>query len=392
MNKELSINQLCIQLSSIDGIHNIKSKINNMNIDEKLSFLNTYSKLNIHCAQNPEAKWVLEDPVETWSVNLPKSTYTYNPKQNNTSIHWGQRKLLLTEVDFLTQFKKDNPKQNNYTFIYAGGAPGIHTPYLSDLFPEFNFILIDPSPFNIEENNKIKLINDYFTDDMAHKFSESYDNIIFCSDIRSFGNKTCQIEKQKCVDNDNISQLKWHHILNSKKSILKFRIPYNFNLKNINKFSNNYKYADGIVRFQPFARQRSGESRLWLDNKETYTFYNDVIYENVYQYFNEYTRANCYICDPKLKNIPGFDYCYDCVREYNIWEEYCKTFNKDNPIDIIKHINCQPELNYHNIKIQYSNKNYKIDFYDYRFGLYKDIYKLIDFAKNKTYFKYKKDY
>jgi hypothetical protein len=54
---------------------------------------------------------------------------------NNT--HLGQRKLLLSEMQFYLKIQKG-------TVIYAGSAPGEHTPVILKLFPNLNFIMVDP--------------------------------------------------------------------------------------------------------------------------------------------------------------------------------------------------------------------------------------------------------
>jgi hypothetical protein len=53
--------------------------------------------------------------------------------------HLGQRKLLLSEMIFYDKL----PKQS--TVIYAGSASGEHTPSMLELYPDFNFVMIDPN-------------------------------------------------------------------------------------------------------------------------------------------------------------------------------------------------------------------------------------------------------
>src|SRR5580700_407844 len=40
-------------------------------------------------------------------------------------LHWGQRKLLMTEIDFLTDFSM-NEKNKKVLVVYAGAADGKH--------------------------------------------------------------------------------------------------------------------------------------------------------------------------------------------------------------------------------------------------------------------------
>jgi hypothetical protein len=92
--------------------------------------------------------------------------------------HWGQRKLLLSEIQFLTKYYDlfDNNKKKYV--LYVGAAHGIHIPVLSKLFPELNFILYDPSKFRIKENDKIKYIMNFLLIKLQNIIVKIY--IILC--------------------------------------------------------------------------------------------------------------------------------------------------------------------------------------------------------------------
>ena len=68
----------------------------------------------------------------------PRSQYRDIPHHMRTTNHWGQRKLFLSEVEFLTMFIQDlrsrSPPPNCIIVVYAGAAAGNHIPYLFDLF------------------------------------------------------------------------------------------------------------------------------------------------------------------------------------------------------------------------------------------------------------------
>lgn len=70
--------------------------------------------------------------------------YQSDTKSLTPAVHIGQRKLFLSEVDFLNR----QPKNVKYC-IYAGSAPGHKTHLLSRMFPYIKFILIDPNEFEI---------------------------------------------------------------------------------------------------------------------------------------------------------------------------------------------------------------------------------------------------
>jgi len=107
-------------------------------------------------------------------------TYKSRRGEAKTTDHWGQRKLLMSEIEFLTFYARFFIQfQSNQTFlfsifcrkgsivVYAGAAPGTHTNFLSLLFPEVKFLLVDPANFDAWETDKIEIINGCFTDEMA---------------------------------------------------------------------------------------------------------------------------------------------------------------------------------------------------------------------------------
>eukprot|EP00906_Rhabdomonas_costata_P032463 RCo045732 len=97
----------------------------------------------------------------------PLALYRSRSSDLRTATHWGQAKLLLSEMDFLSLHAKDNT-----LVVYAGAAPGLHIPYLAKLFPEVQFELIDPARFDAEEKPgvKIHVVNEKFTDAMAQHY------------------------------------------------------------------------------------------------------------------------------------------------------------------------------------------------------------------------------
>lgn len=63
--------------------------------------------------------------------------------------HSGQRKLLLTEIQFITKFGDDIN-----LLIYAGSAPCEHISILLEMYPNLKFLLIDPNYHGIKEPYK----------------------------------------------------------------------------------------------------------------------------------------------------------------------------------------------------------------------------------------------
>ena len=336
------------------------------------------------------------------TINDLKKTYKYDDNDLNYHpiCHWGQKKLLLSEIQLFTNIiidnnnlkndnlKNDNLKDNNlkdnnlrdnnlrdYICVYVGSAPGIHLPILFDMFPELEWLLYDPAKYykliyqHKYYNKKVFIFNEFFNDDTIEqviKYNKHNKKIIFISDIRINNNEINII-------NDMKNQAIWGMKLNAKYMLLKFRIPYLLNNyvidhipKNINdlKFDknkiNNFDlkinncdemiYLKGDILLQLFSPQYSGELRLFVkqnNNKYDLDIYNYKDIETKIYRFNEYNR-NEFTCNNKqkiceniplnyIKLIPGYDNCIECIMEYLIMKDYLYYYkNIDDNIKIIK--------------------------------------------------------
>ena len=61
--------------------------------------------------------------------NFPRMVYRIRNEIEKTCLHWGQRKLLISEIEFLTKYSRKND-----TILYIGAAPGIHINILIHLY------------------------------------------------------------------------------------------------------------------------------------------------------------------------------------------------------------------------------------------------------------------
>ena len=200
----------------------------------------------------------------------------YKSNQKTIGTHLGQRKLFLSEVQFLSYCLKSTQVPNNLYCVYAGSAPGQKTHLLSKIFPTVKFILVDPAKADIvvdgkshrdfkhndvvhlhhkyptlsntystdnkeivqmtpEEKSeimkfiestqyKIYIIEDLMTEDIANMLSE-FENTVYISDIRSN-----MFNEDFPTDTDiyfnhalNYNVMK---IMNPYMSMIKFRIPF----------------------------------------------------------------------------------------------------------------------------------------------------------------------
>src|SRR5579871_2203255 len=179
------------------------------------------------------------------------------------SVQWGQRKLLLTEIQFFTNYW-DNRSVPNPIVIYVGAAPGIHIELLSQLFPLFNFHLYDPKPFAIKPTSNISIYNQKFTDGDCKRWAGRSD-VFFVCDIRSAAPgediKTGDDELKRIEDgikNDMVNQRTWVEIIKPVQAHLKFRLPYPYSWTTELKFN----YFKGFCYVQPWAMTSSTETRL----------------------------------------------------------------------------------------------------------------------------------
>lgn len=186
--------------------------------------------------------------------------YTGGMKIPKTVAHFGQRKLFLSELHFLTSYLKQrsNNDQLPILVIYPGAAPSKHTGYLASLFPEVTFLLVDPSEFRIKRHfsneptinltplapdsttgdwstliseisldSRTYIFNGLFTDALAHGLAEKFSGIaelLLISDIRT--NTAAYIPDDLDTCWNLAQQFLWVKIINPHAYLLKFRYPY----------------------------------------------------------------------------------------------------------------------------------------------------------------------
>jgi len=213
----------------------------------------------------------------------------------------------MTEIEFL--LLADQPRA---VVVYAGAAPGTHIQVLSQMFPEQRFVLVDPGAFKIEVSDRVEIIRDKFSDDLAIQIKQRYTTTLFISDIR-----TCdwaldnEALMQHYIQQDMAAQERWHRILRPVKSLLKFRLPY---------AAGNTVYLNGELRLPVWGPVTTTECRLVVDIDAGTRTYDHKEHEEQMFFFNTTARASVY--DHKVKGVPGLDHCYDCTAEVRILGQY----------------------------------------------------------------------
>lgn len=220
------------------------------------------------------------------------------------NTHIGQRKLLLSEVQFLSDVNS-----NIKYCIYAGSAPGNKTHFLYKLFPHIKFILVDPNKFDLkladestlnigkvshrskkhddiihiyydyatkshtykdnkkvldmsdkeqkelinfikDSSHNIFIIEDYYTVDISKLLSKlGNDNICFITDVRT----KIISEEETPVDLDiiwNTSMFyNWIYELQPEMTMFKMRLPfYNEGNTSVNKYSKDYESSFNLSK------------------------------------------------------------------------------------------------------------------------------------------------
>lgn len=95
---------------------------------------------------------VLFNPIPSLFYDDLINEYSYETSYSITKLgcHYGQRKLLINEIQFLTYYAK----QTNI-IIYVGAAPCEHLTVIKHLFPNNKYLLIDPNYCIIDDDKSV---------------------------------------------------------------------------------------------------------------------------------------------------------------------------------------------------------------------------------------------
>lgn len=234
--------------------------------------------------------------------NDPQEAYTQKSKDDlRNTIHWGQLKLLLTVLQFITLYwDPDKIKDAKIVYVGAGGT-GTNIAFLHKMFPTLEWHLYDTEVFHkkLYNNPKIHLYQRYFTMEDAQNISGRND-IFFISDIRNldytrgidYTNTVSGIELAKQTEsyiwNDMLLQQEWVKIIKPVRAQLKFRLPYAFDF--IEAQGNTRPYLDGLVYMQAWRPQTSTEARLVPNPDLVMRDWDYKTYQHMCFYNNKYTR------------------------------------------------------------------------------------------------------
>lgn len=109
--------------------------------------------------------------------NFPEEPYESRHDSIKSAIHWGQRKLILSEIQFFTQCALP---QTSYHVVYVGAAPGTHISFLARLLEyKHSWELFDPGEFDLHalqgnrdtDRLQITIRNEFFSNETAYSIN-----------------------------------------------------------------------------------------------------------------------------------------------------------------------------------------------------------------------------
>ena len=272
--------------------------------------------------------------------NAKREKYYRRTYEFKKTLHWGQLKLMLTEIEFLSnvlidfqkQFK--NNKELTIHVLYIGAAPGNHIEYLSKMFNTIHFDLYDPNEFAITDSKSVTTHVQFFTNKDAEEWNKKEKTnkyLAMISDIR-----TEPADDKNIRQNMNM-QLDWWKIIQPDICMFKFRLPWEGN-----KFT---EYPEGDIYIQPYPGPTSIETRLIVEKGAKMINYDNKKYEEQCFYHNNVMRKKHYSCllgDELTLEKDSIDNCYDCVSLVSILDRYLFATNwlgtKNQRISHIKHL------------------------------------------------------
>ncbi|CAF0740666.1 unnamed protein product [Adineta ricciae] len=244
-----------------------------------------------------------------------------NSNKITTTEHWGQRKLLLPEIEFLTKYGNDP----DYVVIYAGAAPGIHIVYLASLFSRMEFLLFDDKDFAIYSRGNMKVHKEKFTNEIAGSVNKLRKKLLFICNVRTY---TPALYGNNAAPNSDMSdQLQWYTIMKPFAALLNFRLP---------RESGSTEYLDGCPIIEPWASRKAMECRLLVKKDAKKIHYDHQEFESAQYYFQNVMRVAYYKHDMDSVPNEGLDHCYDCRAEIYIIQEYLKKVRNIKDLEELK--------------------------------------------------------
>ncbi len=294
--------------------------------------------------------------MRTWAQARAGSArpipYVEHARDYEPRCHWGQYKLLASEWDFLVRCRARGGVLRNSVILYVGAAPGMHLPFLVDLFPEVKqWHVYDGGRFHasVHRHPRIRVFegpaNGFVTTERVPGMRAAATAAMGAGGVLLF---VCDMRinpDEVSVHRDMVSQAAWGHALGAAMMLLKFRPPYpdaqgRMSVSNPPPAAffpgarapprptgvvSPFLYLDGEVQMQLFAPMHSTETRLVVVGgaQLRLAWYDPVEYEGKCNAFNLGLRRTAVPDSPPIDlYLPGHDRGYESQEMVRIVREY----------------------------------------------------------------------
>ena len=249
------------------------------------------------------------DPKDRFlDLKSPVTSYDISAPHDITTEHWGTRKLLLTDIEFLTQ----NVGMGKCSVIYIGAAPGLHINYLSELFPDLDFVLIDTQTIKAKKTSKIHFRLGDVVQNIVEEYAKSKKELLLICNVHTFGS---QDYIEETILRDIKKQAEWHLRMKPIASLLTFRLPPK---------TRRIQFLEGSIVLQPWSSRRTSVCRLLVRKDARIKEYDVTTLKACLAHFQNVLRIMYYEHDLEDSNVDGLDHCYDCRSEIFILSQYLK--------------------------------------------------------------------
>ena len=278
----------------LDYIDMSKADYDKLDKEEQLDVLRKFVRKNPHTYQvfsNKGIYTLYEAPGRIDRIlhdDAPVAVYRRRECEVKSSNHWGQRKLLISEIEFLNMYahKSDN-------LLYIGAAPGDHILLLMKMFPHMTIHMYDSQPYAMRPNLQFVQFHEYFTDAHAARYADDGKEWLIICDMRAFSkfdNKKSEISNESVVAEDMVDQEKWVYTIKPVASLLKFRLGWD---------DKKTRYMGGQIYIQLWQGESSTEARLLSErqpdgNMPPRRLYGNRIYEEQCYKHNVETRVGIF--------------------------------------------------------------------------------------------------
>ena len=250
-------------------------------------------------------------------------------KRRDNTVHMGQRKLLMSEVEFLTMYSGEE-----CLVVYAGAAPGTHISVLLRLFPHVRFHLYDRSDMSSTLYGKVgnglrprvTVYKEYVTKDNVLRYRSMGRRVLYISDIRTNTNTTDGGRPLDAdVSRDNATNVEVVEAMDPYSCMVKFRLPYD---------DGHSTLLDGRMMLQCWSGRESTETRLVSTRPYSKRVYSHRAHEQRMFYHNSVrplpiVHERCSTRILRLMREHGIRPHYDMYRETRILGAYSDKYGHD---------------------------------------------------------------